>query len=928
MSLFTLLHELILGPLELLFDVVYAIMYRITDNAGLSIIALSLVINFMVLPLYRRADAMQEEERVRTQKLGPGVDHIKKVFKGDERFMMLQTYYRQNNYKPYYALNGSLSLLLEIPFFIAAYQYLSNLRLLRGVSFGPISDLYLPDGLLHIAGYSLNLLPILMTAINLISGMIYTKGMPLKNKMQLYGMALIFLVFLYQSPSGLVFYWTLNNLFSLIKNLFYKIRNSKLILSIISAVVAIVLMPYLIFIHPMSTMRKQIILIVALLLMLLPLPAYVYLKKHTVKITVPEATKTDNIIFYACCLFMTLLVGVLIPSAVMNASPTEFVNIADFHSPLRYVVSSCVLAAGTFLVWVNIFYRLATASVRKGISLVSVIVSASSVVNYMFFGKQYGNMSAMLKYDDVLCPSHAQYIVNSVVLLGVMVGIILLWKLRPAFVQSVCAAGCAAVLVMSCVNIVSIQSNITSLRNALAKSSQQQEIRLPLSKTGKNVVVLMMDRAIGKFIPFIMQEKPELQKQFAGFTYYSNTISYGNYTNVGSPGLFGGYEYIPEENMKDSDRLLEEKQNEALKVMPVVFLENGYDVTVCDPPYAGYQWIPDLSIYNDYPEIHKYITKGSFSNEYKANRTDELRNRNLFAYGVFRSSPVICHPSLYNDGLYNQADQMMDSYGQVVTGMYNAKGGLLDVYSGFIMSYDAIRSYSEITDIRDDGQDNFIMMSNDMTHDLMMLQEPAYEPSFIVDNSEYESEHFVRHSLDGSEMVFTDSNQIMHYQCNVAAMLQLGKWMDFLREKGVYDNTRIIIVSDHGRNLNYLLNMQFSDRGEKFTRSEDDAMYYDALLLVKDFNSQEFTIDNTFMTNADTPTLAFSGMIDHPVNPFTGNQITSDGKNVPEHHIAHTRASNIFENRGNTFKDITWIGLKGDDSSDMSAWRVIGRNLE
>ena len=125
-----------------------------------------------------------------------------------------------------------------------------------------------------------------------------------------------------------------------------------------------------------------------------------------------------------------------------------------------------------------------------------------------------------------------------------------------------------------------------------------------------------------------------------------------------------------------------------------------------------------------------------------------------------------------------------------------------------------------------------------------------------------------------------------------------------------------------------MLNTRFSDSDEEYTGSEDDALYYNSLLLVKDFGSKEFTVDDTFMTNADTPSLAFSGIIDHPVNPFTGNQITSDGKNVPEHHIAHTRNTNIFENHGNTFKDITWIGLRGNDSSDMSAWHVIGKELE
>ena len=100
MSFFSFLYNLILGPLVLLFDIVYAFMFRMTKKEGLAIIALSLAINLLILPLYRRADAMQEEERIRSERLKRGVDHIKKAFKGDERFMMLQTYYRQNDYKP------------------------------------------------------------------------------------------------------------------------------------------------------------------------------------------------------------------------------------------------------------------------------------------------------------------------------------------------------------------------------------------------------------------------------------------------------------------------------------------------------------------------------------------------------------------------------------------------------------------------------------------------------------------------------------------------------------------------------------------------------------------------------------------------------------------------------------------------------------
>ena len=120
-----------------------------------------------------------------------GITHIKKVFSGDERMMMQQEYYRQNHYKTMDAFKGSISLFLEIPFFIGAYQFLSRLKALQGVSFGPLSNLGAPDGLLVIGSVAINLLPILMTAVNMVSCVIYTKGFPKKTKIQLYIMSAV-----------------------------------------------------------------------------------------------------------------------------------------------------------------------------------------------------------------------------------------------------------------------------------------------------------------------------------------------------------------------------------------------------------------------------------------------------------------------------------------------------------------------------------------------------------------------------------------------------------------------------------------------------------------------------------------------------------------------------------------------------------------
>ena len=116
-----MLHAIIFQPLILFFEFVYNVAYSLTEHPALSIIFLSLAMNFLVLPLYKRADEMQNEQRLKEKSMEKDIAFLKKTFKGDERMMVLETYYRQHNYKPIYILKGSLSLALEIPFFVAAY---------------------------------------------------------------------------------------------------------------------------------------------------------------------------------------------------------------------------------------------------------------------------------------------------------------------------------------------------------------------------------------------------------------------------------------------------------------------------------------------------------------------------------------------------------------------------------------------------------------------------------------------------------------------------------------------------------------------------------------------------------------------------------------------------------------------------------------
>src|SRR5574344_45732 len=195
------LYTILIYPLYLIIEFFYMVFYHIFENPGICLICVSLFVSTICLPLYAVAEHWQQVERDTEKKLDGGVKRIKSVFKGDEQYMILSTYYRENHYQPIYALRSSIGLLIQIPFFIAAYLFLSHLELLSNTSFLFIKDLAHPDSLFKIGNFSVNILPILMTVINCIAGAIYTKGFKLKEKIQIYAMAIVFLILLYDSPS-------------------------------------------------------------------------------------------------------------------------------------------------------------------------------------------------------------------------------------------------------------------------------------------------------------------------------------------------------------------------------------------------------------------------------------------------------------------------------------------------------------------------------------------------------------------------------------------------------------------------------------------------------------------------------------------------------------------------------------------------------
>ncbi len=917
MSFFSVLETLLIGPLKLIFEIIFQVAYEFVCNPGIAIILLSLSMNILVLPLYRRADAMQEQARDIEAKLSSGVVHIKKTFSGDERMMMLQTYYRQNNYSPTNAFKGSVSLLLEIPFFMAAYQFLSHLSTLEGVSFGPIDNLGAPDALLTIGGFTVNLLPVIMTLINIISSAIYLKGFPLKTKIQLYGMALFFLVFLYTSPAGLVFYWTLNNVFSLAKNIFCKLKNPKKVLAVLVSILGIAAFAYAFTISSDGMLKLKTPLKVVGILLQLPILVCVLNSKFHFKPFMLKSKPNKNL-FVSAGIFLTVFTGLLIPSNFIAASPQEYVDITYFHHPLWYVVSAVCLAAGTFILWLGVFYWLASDKAKVVFERVMWILCGIATVNYMFFGTNLGIISSSLQYENGLKFTIPEQIKNVLILLAVA-AVMLVIAIKWAKVsRTILLTATIALAVMSGINIITVKKSVDEIKIQDNTVEIQAEPHFELSKEGNNVVVIMLDRAMGQYIPYLFNENPELEEQFDGFTYYSNTISFGGYTNMGVPAFMGGYEYTPVEMNKRDRESLKTKHNESLKVMPVLFSQNDYNVTVCDAPYANYEWIPDMSIYDGYPEIDTYITKGYFSASGMSQQIIENNYRNFFCFSLMKSAPLFMQFGIYSGGDYNMAYNSANATTQNRNGMSVSTG----LSKSFMEPYETLLNLHTMTDITEDSDNNFLFFYNDTTHEPMLLPEPEYTPALHVDNTEYDAENKDRFTIDGKTLNITTEKQMMHYQTNMAALMQIGEWLDYLRESGVYDNTRIIIAADHGYYLYQLEELIYS---EEDVRNIDIGNYF-PLMMVKDFNSTGFKTSDEFMTNADVPTIATNGVIENPINPFTNNPINSDEKTAHDQFIMTSDNWRTSKNNGNTYSATGWA-IVSNNIWDRSDWKFIDKEI-
>lgn len=870
------LYTIIIYPLYQIVEFVYRVFKSVFNNPGISIIGVSIVITLLCLPLYDVAEKWQEVERDIQKKMSYRVARIKKTFKGDERYMMLSAYNRLEGYNPLMALRSSFGILIQIPFFIAAFRFLSSNPDLQSKSFLFIKNMGQPDALFHIGTFSVNVLPILMTAINITAGAIYTKGFAIKDKIQVYGMALVFLVLLYNSPAGLVFYWTMNNVFSLVKHIFYKLRNPLVKFYVLCASAFTLAVIYLLI---SRFDRIPILIILDVCLLLLPL-----FVKYGKKIfgTMFRALISEKVlsaaIFWQTAIALAILCGIVIPSLLVVSSTSEYCYLEGNDNPLKFLYNSFLQSFGLFVFWPACLYYLFNKKVKSVMTFGFFTLFLLGIVNAFCFQGNYGVILPEVVFSEhkTFFPSKPEFFANVFALLAVFSGIVFLFQKKFYKAINLCSTiSLASVALISFFNLVKVGTFFSNYEKPAPQLTETDKI-VNLSKTGKNVIVIMMDRSTGFVIDPVFENKPELYEQFDGFVKYPNTVSFGFWTIQGAVCLYGGYEYTPWEMNHRRDVPMADKHNEGISLQANIFANNGYKCTVMDPPYPNYDKPPVSKAFDNLPNTKFYQCIGKYSNIWYHEHNfpvipirSNLIKRNFIWFSLFKIAPMIMRPVIHYDEFW---------------GAPKKRGG--QAVSHFIDNYSILEFLPRLTNFNND-ENCFVIMDNELPHDWVFTQVPDFTPAIEL--------------TDTGKGGWFDK-KIFHV--NSAGYLMLGKWFDYLKENGVWDNTRIIIVADHGAHERVK---------EKFDESPMPRSIesYNPVLMMKDFNAKgKLHDDFTYMTHSDVPQMAFEGLIEHPVNPYTGNKIkklTTEEKNA--HSVISLSGANSVNNtvkNGYRIRDIDW----------------------
>ncbi|MEC7621792.1 MAG: membrane protein insertase YidC [Candidatus Neomarinimicrobiota bacterium] len=189
-------------------------MYAIIPNYGLVVVVFAFLIKLLLNPLTVKTF----ESTRKMQALAPEIQKLKEKYKNDPQKMSRaqMELYKNSGANP---LGGCLPMLIQMPILVSVFSIFRSKIEFRGAPFfGWISDLSVPDTLISIGSFPINILPVLMGSTMFIQQkMMSAPNADTQQKTMMYVMNVFFLFLFYRFPSGLNLYYFVFNLLTILQ---------------------------------------------------------------------------------------------------------------------------------------------------------------------------------------------------------------------------------------------------------------------------------------------------------------------------------------------------------------------------------------------------------------------------------------------------------------------------------------------------------------------------------------------------------------------------------------------------------------------------------------------------------------------------------------------------------------------------------------
>lgn len=362
--------------------------------------------------------------------------------------------------------------------------------------------------------------------------------------------------------------------------------------------------------------------------------------------------------------------------------------------------------------------------------------------------------------------------------------------------------------------------------NVSSELPEEKKVFFSFAKDKPNVIIVMLDAFTGGHLPEILARKKDIKDALDGFIYYPDTISSGEFTVLGKAGILGGIEATPLVLNLDKERVLEDKIHDAWGSAFSNDIYQDFDIRIQEAIWLKKDKLKERLKHNNRlntVEAHYFWENAAKFWEQTAGldfspyyiKTQAVSDRFFAAFGLFKLVPLKYKRLVYRHGTWLTAIAKSDNM---------ARTNLKEI--SFLNALPYLSNTNST-------QPTYTLLSSLTTHMPWVLSANCLPV------------------IDGQT---TGEGYEAHVQNEICALESLSKWLEWMKKEGIYDNSLIIFVSDHGRgDSKQLINIYRKKHPDRKKYPAD----IHALLLVKPFNAHgELKTDDTaLMANYDVPAL-------------------------------------------------------------------------